>query len=100
MLKDLYKTESHENWRHFVDMPEVIFFDHFYDYLEELEGTDITSFVADGTIEMQLDFNFRGHRFFVDNQLGDYRFFVKDANCPEEILFEIIEHFRVLLEEE
>jgi hypothetical protein len=100
MLKGLFKTESKDDWRHFVDMPEVIFFDHFYDYLEELEGAEITSFVPDGTIEMRLDFDFHGHKFFVDNQLGEYRFFVQDRNCPEEILFEIIDHFRALLEEE
>lgn len=84
--------------RHFVDMPEVVFFDDFADYVEELDGAEITEFITDGVVEMWLEFEFRGHKFSVNNQLGDYRFFVEDSNCPEEILLELIDHFRLLLE--
>ena len=98
MFSDLFEKKVEAGWRHFVDMPEVVFFDEFADHVEELEGAEITEFLTDGTIEMWLEFEFRGQKFSVGNQFGDYWFFVDDANCPEEILFEIIEHFRKLLE--
>ena len=84
--------------RHFVDMPEVIFFDDFYDHTEELDDAEITEFIVDGVVEMWLDFEFRGYKFSVTNQLGDYWFFVQDPDCDDEILLEIITHFRKLLE--
>lgn len=98
MSNDWLKIEAHGDWRHFVDMPEIVFFDEFYDYLEKLEGVEITEFVADGVVEIRLDFEFRGNEFFVDNHFENYRFFVKNPECPDEILLEIIAHFRRLLE--
>ena len=99
MIKDLFDIKMNDGSRHFVDMPEVVFFDDFYDHAENLEGAEITEFITDGVVEMWLDFEFRGHKFSVGNQFGDYWFFVEDANCPEEILLEIIDHFRQLLEQ-
>lgn len=86
--------------RHFVDFPEVIFFDEFKDHLELLEDLEITEFEIDGVVEMWLEFLFRGQHFYVNNQFGDYQFFVKEPKCPEEILLEIADHFRRLLEKE
>ena len=47
---------------------------------------------------MWLDFEFRSHKFSVNNQFTDYWFFVEDADCPEKILLEVIDHFSQLLE--
>lgn len=98
MIRDLFDRKMRDGSRHFVDMPEVVFFDEFADHAEELEDAEITEFITDGTIEMWLEFEYREHNFFVNNQLGDYIFFVEDADCDEEILFEVIDHFRQLLE--
>ena len=98
MIEDLFNAKLTDGSRHFVDMPEVVFFDEFADHVEELEGAEITEFITDGTIEMWLEFEFRGHKFSVNNHLGDYWFFVRDPNCPDEILLEIIDHFRKLVE--
>lgn len=97
MFEDLRENLPKDAW-HFVDFPEVIFFDDFADHLEELFGVEITRFEADGTIEMWLEFDFRGHHFFVNNRFGDYQFFVADKKCPEPVLLEIANHFRQLLE--
>ncbi len=94
----LDKEEKLENSRHFVDLPEIIAFDDLIDHLEELEKVEITEIELDGILEMWLEFKFRKHKFFVRNELGDYMFFVKDENCPEPILLEIVNHFRLLLE--
>ncbi len=98
MISDLLEIKLNDGSRHFVDFPEVIFFDDFYDHTEELDGAEITEFIADGVVEMWLEFEFRGHNFSVSNQPGDYWFFVQDPDCPDEILLEIIVHFRKLLE--
>jgi hypothetical protein len=98
MFDELREIKMNDGSRHFVDMPEVVFFDEFADHVEDLEGAEITEFLTDGIIEMWLDFEYRGHKFSVNNQLGDYMFFVEDASCDEEILLEIIDHFRKLLE--
>jgi len=99
MLYDLLEIKLNDGSRHFVDLPEVVFFDDFYDYTEELEGVEITEYITDGVIGMWLDFEFCGHKFSVTNQFGDYWFFVEDPECPDEILLEIIEHYRQLLEQ-
>lgn len=99
MFEDLLEKKMKDGSRHFVDFPvEAAFFDEFADHVEELEGAEITEFLTDGIVEMWLDFTFRGYKFSVNNKYDDYLFFVEDANCPEEILIEIINHFRKLLE--
>lgn len=98
MVSDLLEMKMNDGSRHFVDLPEVVFFDELCEHAEELRGAEITEFIADGIVEMWLDFKFRGHKFSVTNQFGDYWFFVENPACPDEILLEIIEHFRELLE--
>lgn len=98
MISDLLETKMQDGSRHFVDMPEVVFFDELADHVEELEDAEITEFLTNGVVEMWLDFEFSGHKFSVTNQMGDYWFFVQDAECPDEILLEVIDHFRKLLE--
>lgn len=98
LFEDL--KEKLNDTRHFVDFPEVIFFDEFADYVEELPGAEIIRFELDGTIEMWLEFTYSENRFFVKNKFGDYQFFVEDKKCPDYILMEIADHFRKLLEKD
>ncbi len=98
MIKDLFDEKMSDGSRHFADMPETVFFDNLADHAEDLPGAEITEFITDGVVEMWLDFDYRGHRFSVSNQLGDYWFFVADPNCGDEILLEVCNHFRLLLE--
>ena len=78
----------------------MIFFDEFSDHVETLAGAEITAFEMDGTFEMWLEFTFSENKFYVNNRLGDYWFFVEDPKCPEEIMLEIAGHFRKLLEKQ
>jgi hypothetical protein len=100
LIDELKEKHLVEGVRHFVDFPEVIFFDDFYDHVEDLYGAEIMRFEIDGTIGMWLEFIFREHKFFVTNDLADYQFYVEDEKCPEEILLEIAAHFRRLLEKD
>lgn len=49
--------------------------------------------------ESWIDFRYKKHKFSINNQYGDFWFFVKDPNCPEEILIKVAKHFAGLLGE-
>lgn len=98
MLIERLNKKLNDGSRHFVDFPvEAAFFDDFADHVEKLKGAETTEFDVNGVLEMWLEFEFRKNLFSVANHLNDYRFFVEDANCPEEILLEIIDHFHKLI---
>jgi hypothetical protein len=94
------KNGINDNARHFVDFPEVFFFDEISDHIEKLPGAVITELEIDGVVEVWIEFEFRDNKFFVNNSLGDYRFSVEDPMCEDEILIELADHFRKLLEKE
>jgi hypothetical protein len=45
-----------------------------------------------GLGESRIDFEYRGHAFTVDDQLGEYRFLVADPSCPRDVLDPVAEH--------
>ncbi len=95
---DELKAKMNPEARHFVDFPEVVFFDEMSDHIEKLPGCEISEFEADGVFGIWIEFEFSGHKFFVDNAMGDFRFFVEDPKCDESILLEIADHLRSMLE--
>jgi hypothetical protein len=48
--------------------------------------------------ESWIDFRFSCHSFSINNQFGDYWFFVKDPDCPEIILNQVVDHFSGVLD--
>ena len=84
--------------RNFAEFPETVFFDVLRDHAAKLKGALVTEFITDWVTEAWLDFEYCGQKFSVNNEFGDYWFFVEDPNCPDEILLEVAEHFRGLLE--
>ena len=92
------RDARNDNARHFVDLPEVVFFDELSDYLEKLPGLEITEFEVDGVVDLWMEFEFAGNNFFCDTFLNDFRFFVEDPKCEEGILLELAGHLRTLLE--
>jgi hypothetical protein len=53
--------------------------------------------VCDGVTEAWIDFTFQGHKFTINDQVGEYWLFVDDADCPDATLHSIVEHFENLL---
>lgn len=99
MFSENLEQIRRDGWRHFVDLPvESAFFDEFADHLEALPGAEIVRFEVNGILEIWVEFEFREHRFAVNNQYSDYQFYVKDDKCPEKILLEIIAHFEKLVQ--
>ena len=97
MKSTLLNHKMHDGTRKFVELPEECSWDEFRRHIANLPGTKVTNHLTDHVTEMWLDFSFRGHDFTVNNQFGDYWFFVRDAFCPDDILVAVIEHCETLL---
>lgn len=94
MLKSrLFDLRMADGSRHFGDLPEVATFDKMRDHLQAMAGAQESAYVTDQVTEMWLDFEYRDHRFSINNQMGDYWFFVGDPYCPQAYLIEVLEHF-------
>lgn len=79
--------------RHFADFPETVSFSELREIVNQFEEAKEISFVTDNITEVWLDFEYQGHKFSINNQNGDYWFFVENQACPNEILFKVIEYF-------
>lgn len=78
--------------RHFVSLPEARAWNMLRDHIARLPGVTIEECLSDGMTEVWIDFSYRGYKFTVNNQLGEYWFFVSDPRCPEQILEEVALH--------
>jgi hypothetical protein len=63
-----------------------------------LWGAFPTAYIP-GFSESWIDFRYKKYKFSINNQYGDFWFFVEQSNCPEEILIEIANHFAGVLGE-
>ena len=79
--------------RNFADLPETFFFDELREIIKKFAGATETAFVTDWVTEVWIDFEYCGHKFSINNQMGDYWFFVENPDCPDEILIEVVQHF-------
>lgn len=95
-IEDMYGIP--DSARHFVDFPEILFFDELADHIALLEGCEIEESEFDGVLGVWIRFAYAGNVFHVDNVPGNFRIYVEDPNCPEPILLEIAAHLRKLLE--
>jgi hypothetical protein len=88
----LLNIEMNDGSRHFGDLPQTVLWHEMRDHIEKLDGAEVTHFVTDNVTEAWIDFSYRGHRFSVNDQFGDYWFFVNDPTCPDEILEAVLSH--------
>jgi len=47
--------------------------------------------------EAWIDFRYKGNKFSINNQYGDFWFFVENSSCPDSVLLEVANHFEKLL---
>lgn len=66
------KDITHSKSRQFVDLPESVDWKVLRGHLEKMPDAFVTDYVSDGVTEMWLDFNYKGNRFSVNNQFGEY----------------------------
>ena len=86
----------HDGSRHFASLPEVWPFSRLRQHVEQLAGATVADYVSDDVTEMWLDFSFRGHSFTVNNQDGEYWFFVNEPECPDDVLVAVVDHCEAL----
>jgi len=87
----------HDGSRKFTELSETVTWDKFRQHITRLSGANVTDYLTDHVTEMWLDFTFRGHNFTVNNQSGDFWFFVVDPSCPDDILSAVVEHCEPVL---
>ena len=92
----LFDFRMRDGSRNFADLPEIVFFDTLRTHARKLAGVSETGFLTDWVTEVWLDLEFRGHRFSINNQLGNYWLFVEDPRCPDDILIELVSHFEIV----
>jgi hypothetical protein len=97
MAEQLLNIVMNDGSRHFGDLPQTVLWHELRDHIERLDGAAVTDFVTDRVTEAWVDFSYRGYHFSVNDQLGDYWFFVEDPACPEEILESVLSHCELLL---
>jgi hypothetical protein len=96
MAEKLLNSSMNDGSRHFGDLPQTVLWYELRDHIERLDGAKVTDFVTDHITEAWIDFSYRGYRFSVNDQFGDYWFFVEDPNCPDEILNAVLSHCEML----
>ena len=94
----IFDFRMHDGSRNFTDLPLSRDWYEVRDHVSALTGAILTGFVTDDVTEAWIDFSYRGHRFSINNQYGDYWFFVDDPACPDEILTLVRSHWASLLE--
>ena len=87
----------HDGSRYFGDLPQTANWYDVRDHIAKLQGATITGFICDDVLEAWIDFTYRGHQFSVNDQYGDYWFFVDDPECPDDVLQAVLAHCVTLL---
>jgi hypothetical protein len=94
---DLLNIIMRDGSRHFGDLPQTASWYALRDHVARITGAEVTGFVTDHVTEAWIDFTYKGHRFSVNDQYGDYWFFVEDPACPNDILNEVLFYCSLLL---
>ncbi len=95
-LIQLLDLTIHDGSRQFVALPESVPWNVMREHIASLEGTSVTAYLTDKITEVWIDFSYCGHKFTLNNQYGEYWFFVKDHDCPENLLQTVATHCAAL----
>ena len=88
----------HDGSRHFGELRETTSWYELHDHIKGLRGASEVTLLTDHVTEAWIDFTYRGHQFSVNNQHGNYWFFVEDPQCPDDVLDAVMSHCKLLLE--
>ena len=97
MTIELLNDKMHNGSRNFILLPagRVPAFRLFF-RIFTLFGAYPTAFIP-SFAESWIDFKYKGHKFSINDQFGDYWFFVNDPSCPDSLLLIVTEHFASVL---
>lgn len=89
----IFDIRMKDGSRQFADVPERVLPSQMRKIIAKLSGVEIQNFLASvGEIEAWIEFRFRGFDFAVNNQNCEYWLFVRQPECPDEILREVATH--------
>lgn len=94
----LLDVRAHDGSRQFAALPATRNWYAARDHVHELPGAALTGFLCDGLAEAWIDFTYRENHFTLNDQLGEYWFFVADPACGDGVLKEVLAHWRRLLD--
>ena len=97
MAAELLNIIMHDGSRNFGDLPESIDWYRLRNHIRRLDGAQVTRFITDDITEAWIDFDYRGHEFSINNQFGNYWFFVANPQCSDEILEAVLRHCELVL---
>lgn len=97
MKPEFYDIRMADGSRHFAGLPQSKLWEEVRDHVAKLAGARLTGFLCDYVTEAWIDFDYRKHKFSINDQMGEYWFFVTDPACPDDVLREVVGHFRTLL---
>jgi hypothetical protein len=87
----------HDGSRQFGSLPQNLLWHPVRDHVQNLPGAALTEFVCDDVTEAWIDFTYEGHAFTINDQFGEYAFFVADPACRDDVLVAVLGHFERLL---
>lgn len=97
-MNRIFNVIMNDGSRHFGALPQTVIWYDLRDHIAALDGAEITGFMTDHITEAWIDFSFKGWQFSVNDQNGEYWFFVDDPACPDELLEAVLDHCGVLLD--
>lgn len=89
----LLNIRAADGSRQFFAQPQTASWYEVRDFVRELPGAKLTGFLTDDVTEAWIDFTFAGHSFTINDQFGEYWFFVADPSCPDAVLDSVAQHF-------
>jgi hypothetical protein len=97
MESELLTLIMNDGSRQFGELPQIVLWQELRDHITRLDGAEVTGFITDNVTEAWIDFSYRGYLFSVNDQFGNYWFFVDDPKCPDEVLKAVLSHCKLLL---
>lgn len=94
MKNELFDIRAHDGSRQFAALPQAVSWHDVVRLIEDWDEAKLTNFVTDEVTECWIDFQYQGHQFSINNQNGEYWFFVKSPDCSDEILLRVLTHFK------
>jgi hypothetical protein len=95
-MPKLISETMHDGSRLFVLLPQSKSSLRLLLHIFSLSGAYPTSFTP-SLGETWIDFHYQGDRFTINNQFGDYWFFVANPGCPDAKLQKVADHFAKIL---
>jgi hypothetical protein len=92
----LLNNRMKDGSRNFILLPQTVPPLRLIPRIVTLWGAFPTAYVP-SLAESWIDFRYRRQNFSINNQFGDFWFFVEDASCPTDILERVANHFSKFL---